>query len=313
MMTERRIGSAPADAPRREVPLWAAALLSLAAALVGLLPWLVTGARLPEQELWTRPVPAGDMPIALLPFSRYALTQIFALLIVGTAVTGVVARGLRTRLSRRGLAVMLGTAPLVQAIAIAQAALVTNAGLPAGAEAAGYVTGLVGASLLSLLIGGFAGALIALSPRAGAVIGLTLAAIAAPSWLSALFLPSALYGYGWSLPVLSFLPLVTSLLTGIAIAWAGIETAGRIGGALASLALLWIVPAAVTAIAAAGGSRVLAEDPAAMTEYALQVFAAALFSPAVAPRLVLVAAIVASLGSAVRWAIEIHRPDPTDS
>jgi hypothetical protein len=55
-----------------------------------------------------------------------------------------------------------------------------------------------------------------------------------------------------------------------------------------------------TGISSAGGSRVLASDPLAMIEYAVQVFASALVIPELALRPVVAAIVVAALGLLVR-------------
>lgn len=45
--------------------------LGAAAAIVGLIPWIITGMRLPLQNLWATDTRPADMPLALLPFSQY--------------------------------------------------------------------------------------------------------------------------------------------------------------------------------------------------------------------------------------------------
>jgi hypothetical protein len=62
------------------------------AALVGLLPWLITGIRRPLQNLRATSTSPESMPVALLPFSQYALTLIVGLIVTGSAIAGVVAR-----------------------------------------------------------------------------------------------------------------------------------------------------------------------------------------------------------------------------
>ena len=60
------------DASARSLPWWAALLIGVGAALVGLLPWIITGMRLPLQNLWAsstlpgapRPPPGGPGGIA---------------------------------------------------------------------------------------------------------------------------------------------------------------------------------------------------------------------------------------------------------
>ena len=55
-------------------------------AVVGLLPWMITGMRLPLQNLWASDTLPKSMPVALLPLSNYAVTLIAGLLVTGDAV-----------------------------------------------------------------------------------------------------------------------------------------------------------------------------------------------------------------------------------
>lgn len=307
-MADTRIDTSPAEAAAsRRFSDRAAPLLALGAVVIGLLPWLTTGMRLPLQNLWAQPTDPGDMPIALLPFSQYSLTVIFSVLLIGGALTGMAARALRPRMTRAGLVLLLCTTPALQVIAVAQSATVTGSGLEDSGRGALYLTAIVGVSVLSLLLGLLAQTLIALAPRAGALLGLTLSAIAAPSWLGGFLRPLTLQGSDWLLPAMSLLAWIAPVLTGISIAWAGVRSAGRVAAAIASLLLLWIAPAAITGISSAAGSRVLASDPLAMIEYALQVFASALVVPELALRPVVAAIVVAALGLLVLWAVRRRR------
>jgi hypothetical protein len=292
----------PASATRRPLPSWAAPLVAVGAVIAGLLPWLITGLRLPLQNLWAMATEPEDMPLVLLPFSQYSLALIFAVLVVGSAAAGIAARVLRSRLGRRGFALLLCTVPLLQAIAIVQAALVVHSGLQERTESVFYLAALVGVSVLSLLIGVLAQVLIAMAPRAGALIGLSLGAVAASSWIGGFFQPFMLSGPDWLLPVVGLIQWVTPVLTGIAIAWAGINTAGRAVAAILSVALAWVAPAAMTGIGSAAGSRVLARDPGAMIEYAFQVFGMAAFMPELALRPIVATILVAAIGLALRRA-----------
>src|SRR6185437_8146678 len=74
---------------------WASLGIGAAAALAGLLPWLVHGMQLPLQNLGERMT--GPADIVLLPFSQYALTLIAALLVVGAAAAGIASRSVRLR------------------------------------------------------------------------------------------------------------------------------------------------------------------------------------------------------------------------
>jgi len=75
-------------------------LFGIAAAALGLLPWLVTGLTLPLQNLWNVDTLPADMPRTLLPFSQYAVTLIVGLIVVGSAIAGGIARARGERPSR---------------------------------------------------------------------------------------------------------------------------------------------------------------------------------------------------------------------
>lgn len=61
--------SAPAVAESRPIDWWAALPVGAAAAVLGLLPWIVTGMRLPLQNLWAADTAPDQMPVAFLPMS----------------------------------------------------------------------------------------------------------------------------------------------------------------------------------------------------------------------------------------------------
>ncbi|QEW01916.1 hypothetical protein [Microbacterium lushaniae] len=311
-MTESGAVTAGArHAPSGGVRDEAAVLLAVGAVILGLLPWLATGLRLPLQNLWLLPTAPEDMPLVLLPFSQYSLVLIFAVLVVGAAVAGVVTRSLRNRLSRRGRMLLFGIVPALQLIAIVQTAVAVRSGLAETGQAAVYLAALVGVSALSVLIGMLCQTLIAVAPRAGALLGLTIAAVAASSWIGGFLQPFTLYGPDWLLPVVGLIAWVAPLLTGLAIAWTGVSSPGRVVAALASLIVVWVAPAAITGVSSAAGSRVLASDPAAMIEYALQVFASALLTPELALRPIVATVLVAAIGLAARWTIRRRRARPS--
>lgn len=278
---------------------WRGAFASLAiglgSGLFGLLPWILTGMRLPLQNLWAVGVLPDEMPVAWLPFSQYSVTYVLGLLVVGSAVAGIAARALRDRLPRAAPASIAAGLLFVQIVATAQALTVVGAGLRGGSEASVYLGSCVAVAVLGIGGGLLGFALVARGPRPGAVIALTFAAIASGWWISGFLasfgpqssLPSALA------PVVAWIPPV---LVGAAIAWGGIRTAGRIVAAVVSLLLLWLVPALVTGVQSAVGSRALLRSPLDLIDYGWAVFTAAATMPElVLPRLV-VAIVVAAAG-----------------
>lgn len=287
--------ASPATAAPRPVPLWGCALIGVGAALLGLLPWLVTGMRLPLQNLWALETPPEDMPIAFLPFTQYATTLLLALLVIGAAIAGVVTRSLRARLPRAGTVTTLAGVLLVQIVAIAQATVTVAGGLRGGTESEFYLAALLAVVTVSLVVGLGVFWLIAAAPRAGALIGLAIAAVLAGPWLGGLVSPigSIAAWPTWLMTALRFAPAV---LVGAAIAWCGLRTRGRIVAAVASLVGLWIGPALLTGVQSAVGSRVMLRHPAELLDYGVGVFQMAMFLPELALPPIVVAIVVAAIG-----------------
>ncbi len=281
---------------RRRWPLIIAFPVGLAAAVVGLIPWLITGGVLPLQNLWAVPTTVDAMPFVLLPFSQYYVIPIFAFLITGSALAGLAGRAMAFRGWASALLV-LGVLT-VQTAALVQTALTVQPGLRPGFESVLYLGGITGGAALTILFGVIVTMLIVAAPRAGAVLGLTVGAIAFASWLGTLLAP---IGSIETPPAaLALVPWVAPVLTGVTIAWAGVHSAGRIIAALTALVLVWLAPAVTTGIVNGLGNRVLLRTPSEALEHGVLVFQAALFTPAVALRPVIATLIVATVGLLAR-------------
>lgn len=294
----------PIDAPPSSD--WRGALASLAiglgAAVLGLLPWMVTGMRLPLQNLWVRAVLPEEMPVAWLPFSQYQVTLLIALMVVGAAFAGLAGRVLRKRLPRKSILSITAGVLFVQVVATAQAASVLGSGLEPGQAGSLYLAACIGVAVVGILFGLLVLGLIARGPRPGAVVAFTLAAIASGWWLDGLIAP---IGAGGARPELAMLLLdiarwVPPVLVGAAIAWGGVRSTGRIVAAVASLLLLWVVPALATAVSAAVGSRILLGEPLEMLDYGWGVFTMAVTMPELVLPPLVVAVITAAAGLGVR-------------
>jgi hypothetical protein len=276
--------------------------IGAASAVVGLLPWIITGMRLPLQNLWGTNTQPEEMPIGLLPFNQYAITLIAGILVVGAATAGLVARSARARESRRGfLALTIGVL-VTQAIAILQSAAVVGDGLRPGRESMIYLVAVVAVATASFVIGALVLVLIARMPRAGALLGMSIAAVAAGWWVDALVVPDPALVTEMQRTLLGLLPWVPAILCGVAIAWCGINTIGRIIAAFVAIAAVVIGPALATAVSSAAGTRVLARYPAEMLEFGVQVFQQALGTAELTLRPIASAIIVATAGLALKAA-----------
>ncbi|MFC4555329.1 hypothetical protein [Georgenia faecalis] len=265
------------------------------AAVVGLLPWLVSGMRLPLQNLWATEGIPDQMPLVLLPFSQYQVTTIPALIVTGAALAGIAVRA-----GRLSLAAALAGVLVVQGAAVVQTALAVDAGLEDRTESTLYLAGLVAVAVASVLVGVVVLLLVARAPRAGALLGLGVAALLLQSWLGALVVPSGTVPGDNAMTLLGALRWVAPVLIGAAVAWAGVRTPGRAVAACAVLLGLWLVPALLTAVSSAVGSRVLARDLPGMLEYGVQVFRAAVTMPDLVVPPLVVAVAVAAVGLAAR-------------
>ena len=176
--------TAPSRPPRR-TPAGDAAwgwLIGILAGLLGLGPWLVTGAQLPLQNLWGADVAPDQMPVSLLPLSQYELTTIVALLTVGGAAAGLAVRIWSP--ARRRLVAWCAAAGVlvVQSTAAVQSFTVLDGGLTGGTTASLYFAGLLAGVTASLAAALVAHLLLCSRSRSLAALGAGLVAVPFASW-----------------------------------------------------------------------------------------------------------------------------------
>ena len=264
--------NSPASWSRGHRPRRGGSTRGAASAIVGLLPWLITGARLPLQNLWA--TDSLDMPFALLPFSQYFLSFTAAMLLVGSAIAGIVGRATTAKNRRAALRALIGGVALVQVIALAQTAITVALGIGLDRHRTAailYLVLITGGIFVSLLVGLGMLALIARAPKAGTLVALSIAAVAASSWLSGFLFP--INTFATSSPLTNFFSelvrFLPAILIGAAIAWCGVNTRGRIVATVVAVMVLILGPILVTAIFNAAGSRVLAPYPDEMLSYGI--------------------------------------------
>lgn len=284
--------------PRRTFPPLAYLGFGMAAAIIGLLPWIITGMRLPLQNLWAANTLPADMPIALLPFSQYYLSLIVALIVIGSTIAGIVGRATSATNRRVALFALMGGVLLVQVIALVQAAITAGSGLDDRAASGLYVAALVGGTIAAILLGLGMLALIARAPRPGALVALSIAAVAFSSWLSVLVFPvgALISELPYTDAMSQVIHVAPAVLVGVAIVWCGVGTVGQVIAAIGSLLVLWVGPTLVTAVSAAAGSRVLLPYPAEMLDYGLGVFRQAIAMPDLWAMNLAIAIVVAIVG-----------------
>ncbi|SMH50938.1 hypothetical protein SAMN06295885_3638 [Rathayibacter oskolensis] len=300
--------------PRSDRRLLPSIATGAAAAVVGLLPWLLTGLRLPVQNLWAVEVAPEAMPLALLPFSQYSIVLIAAVILVGSALAGLAVRvGPAVRAGRgpRTLGAAIGAIG-VQVIALVQSAVTVAGGLSEGTASDLYLAALVAGAVGSIVVGAVVLLLIARAAEPGAAIGVSIAAIAAGSWLTTLVAPLTTDSAA-GLGVLNAVQWLPGILAGLGLAWCGLTSVVRALAWAVSLVLLWVGPTLVTAVSSAAGSRVLAPYPLEMLDYGSQVFTTALMIPAVSLRTALTALVVGAVGFIVLSAVRRRRDRPLRS
>ncbi|WP_022880158.1 hypothetical protein [Microbacterium sp. B19] len=279
---------------RRTSPLWFAGIGAIGG-FTGLLPWLIAGPFLPLQNLGEAQDPSQPGPFVLLPYSQYTIITIMVLLVVGGALAGVVARARGSRPGwGRPLATLAGLIA-VDLVAIVQTTSVTRSVLQERSESVVYLVLLTTVAVLAAVVAWAVCLLVSAAPRAGAGLGLVVGAAAGGSWLAGLLFRPFEYASPFE-AVLPVLPYLSPILVGLAIAWTGVSSAGRIATAIVGLGLVWIVPPLTTALASAAGSRVLAHDLPGMADYAVNVFTMASTMPELILPPILTALVVAAAG-----------------
>ena len=282
---------------------WTGVLIGVLAGLLGLAPWLVTGARLPLQNLWGQEVLPAEMPVSLLPLSQYELTTLVALMTVGGAAAGFALRFWRPGRGRAGVWSVAAGVLTVQITATVQAFAVLRAGLAPGSASALYFAGVlagVGAAVAASLVALF---LLAARSRARAALGVGLMAVPVAAWAVEWVVNLSEVGNVSPLvpAVAHWLPAV---LVGAALAWCGLRPTGRVLVWVADLVLLWVVPALFTSVNYVFGTRIYLGDLDEMALLARQILAATLGPDSGAGPIVLLALAVALAGTG---ALEVLR------
>lgn len=284
----------PARTPAAEAGV--ALLIGILGGLLGLAPWLPTGARLPVQNLWAQESLPGDMPVALLPLSQYHGTTIVALLTVGASAAGIALRVWGP--ARRGLAAAAAATGviLVQAGAAAQAFAVLGGGLEPGTRSSIYVAGLMGGTIAAILAGIVALFLFRAKSRAVVALGAGFMAVPFVSWLGAI---AAFMAGPGQVPasLTSIWRWVPAVLVGLALAWCGFRPIWRLWVWAADLALLWLVPALFTSVAYVLGTRAYLGDFGEMAILSRQILAATLGPAGAAGPVLLLALGIALAGT----------------
>ena len=274
-------------------------LIGLLAGLLGLAPWLVTGAQLPLQNLWGTEVLPQQMPLSLLPLSQYELTTLVALMTVGGAAAGLAVRLWSP--ARRRLATWCAAAGVLgaQATAAVQAFTVLSGGLAGGTTSGVYFAGLLAGVTAAIAASLGALLLLASKSRALAALGVGLVAVPFGSWVGEWAGNLATAG-NYPPAVLTLLRWLPAVLVGVALAWCGLRPARRAVVWLVDLALLWVVPALFISVNYVLGTRLPERDPQELALMIRQILTATLGPAGGAGPTVLLALAIALAGLGAR-------------
>ncbi len=268
--------------------------IGVGSVVLGLLPWFVTGMRLPLQNLWGVQALPEQMPRTLLPFSQYELSSILGMVISGMGLAGLSVRPMPID-SRSKAAAYAGIGTFAACgVAIIQTSLVLRDGLRFSFASTAYFLAVLAVIILAVAGGLLVLLSIALGGPLSASLGMALAALAVGIWVRYFILGVATVPSPASLLFLvgatRWLP---ALLVGAALAWCGLGTLRQGVAWVVNLLLLWVVPAALAGLSNAAGSRILAGDFREMASAGVGAFLSSLGSTAGSLGPVVVAVVVA--------------------
>jgi len=305
--TQQTAGSAGNAYPHRGKDIGAALLIGILGGVLGLLPWIATGARLPLQNLWDSEALPADMPPALLPLNQYELIKLVALLTVGGAVAGVAVRiwfSRRNSPARRRPLTWCAAAGvlLVQAVATAQSFAVLRDGLapggPLGSLAGIYFGGLLAGVIAAIIAGIVVLLLVSAQSRGLAALGAGLMAVPFANW--AMSWNDVFFGPGSTQSeVVAPARWIPAVVVGLALAWCGIRRVRYAVVWAVDVGLLWIVPALFISVQYVFGTRGILGDFQEMALTGRQILAATLGPAGGAGPSILVALTIAVLGAGV--------------
>ena len=225
--------------------------------VVGALPFLLTGLRLPPQNLWDTEQPAESMPHVALPFSQYQLSFLLAIGVVGgvaAALTGMAAAP--ERRDRAVRAALVGAA-LAAAAALAQTSLVVRGGLDGSKRAELYLSALVAVTVVGAVLGLVVGRAVTRGRPGVRAVGLAVLSVLLTGWLGFLLLVQRSIGSTLWQGVFTAIPWVTAVVAGLGLALCPPRSRRAVLAWLAALVVVWVGPAVLAAGGYVAGSRAM--------------------------------------------------------
>ncbi|WP_371030647.1 hypothetical protein [Pseudoclavibacter sp. JSM 162008] len=253
-------------------------VIGVVAGVLGLAPWLATGANLPGQNLWSSDTLPADMPIVLLPIHQYFVIDLVALLVLGGALAGLAVRLLRERASevRRAAALALVA---VQLLAVFQSFFALTGGLGLGLafglgmgiRALAYTGGMLLGTLA--VVGASQAVYWLVSSRRAPVsaLGLCLGVVPIGTWLGLWYMLSV-GPAGGGVASYELVRWAPGLAVGVVLGMLGVSSWARIGVWAGSLAAVWLLPVVFGSVQYALGTRNAFGDVYLMTDLARTLF-----------------------------------------
>lgn len=278
-------------------PAWGYLFVGVGAVCFGLLPWLVTGMRLPLQNLWAVQALPEHMPRTLLPFSQYEVTSMLAMIVMGMGLAGFSVRAMPSGLRPKAASYTGIGAFAACGFATIQTSVVVREGLRLSLASTTYFLAVLAVIVVGVVVGLLVLLLIARGKPLTVSIGATLAAVALGIWMRTLMVAVSSDAASQMVPaVVGATRWLPALLVGAALAWCGIGTIRQGVAWAVNLLLLWAIPAALEGLSYAAGSRILAGDMEEMARSGIDLFLNALGPAGGAIGPVVVALVVAVSG-----------------
>lgn len=301
----------------------ACSVIGACCAIFALSPWLITGMRLPLQNLWATNTLPGDMPFALLPFNQYALGSLTGLIILPYALISLLIRVLESQRVRVNGQIMAATVATFQLFAIIQSTIVVLNGVQRNRAGRAYVGIMFSALVLMVLCGlvvywllrrpghptGMVGVAIIAAPLVSWLTSFTrvtiFPTIGLPSYFRNLWGPLQITASGIWLIVLGLIP---AIMIGAAIGIIGVRTLAAKLVALLALFLGWLIPGFYALVAMVEGNRVYWGMPGESVAAGVAAFRSQLFSVELSLIPAIISLLIAGIIIGVK-ALSRNRPD----
>ncbi|KGN31522.1 hypothetical protein N802_03905 [Knoellia sinensis KCTC 19936] len=232
--------------PGRVLPGWAVFVLSASAFwVVGFLPWIVGGMRLPSSPAWPT-FPPNSTPLVVLPFGEYQVLQLFVSSVIGGTAALVVARLSHPHVRHPRLIAAFG-AVVALVVSVTQTLLPIRPALAPGIEAKLLLTALIVTVLVSALVGLVVGSGVAKGSGWPWLLGGAVAASLAGSWFADVVMRGPEAAPQWVVQVAQWSPWISGVLLGLVLAVFGFRPMARLLGWAVALGVAWVMPSLLTA------------------------------------------------------------------